>query len=674
MRTLKIALAGNPNCGKTTLFNTLTGANQHVGNWPGKTIEQKTGNFNFNGRKIELIDLPGTYSLTSFSEEEQITMDFLINEKPDITINIVDATNLERNLFLTFEVLEHISSVVILINMDKLAKEKGIIINPKSIESKLGVPVNVCDAKNKDECSGFMKKMIAYSAKKKRESNLKLNYGDELEEHLLKVEEIIKNDKISFQNYTPRLLSVKLLQNDKLISKEVLNLDNASNLKRELEKIKRHLRKIFGNDYDTVMSDKKHGLAAGVVKESLKRININRESRSDRLDKVLTNKYVGIPIFLLIIFIVFQMTFTFAKPFVGLIELCVSFFAKITSVWIASTQLPAWVGSLISDGIIGGVGSVIVFLPNIFIMFFLISLLEDFGYLARAAFIMDELMHKIGLHGKSFIPLILGFGCNVPAIMSTRSLDNKKDKLLTILIIPFMSCSARLPVYILFVGAFFIKYQGLILFSLYLLGILLAISSGLLFKKFFFKNETSDLILEIPPYRLPTLSGAVIHTWERGKQFIYKAGTLILSASIVVWFFSNLPLGVAYASEDSLIGQIGKFVAPILAPLGFGFWQAAVALIFGVVAKEVVVSTFATIYGVSEGNLTGVIHGMFTPLSAYAFMVMTLIYIPCVATITTIKTETGSWMIALMLAAYTLTLGWVFALIIYRGGLLLGFG
>ena len=371
-------------------------------------------------------------------------------------------------------------------------------------------------------------------------------------------------------------------------------------------------------------------------------------------------------------YLLFQLTFALAVPFVGLIDSLFSWLGINVSHILATINLPEWIPSLIVDGIIGGLGSVIVFLPNIFILFFIISILEDSGYLSRAAYIMDNIMHKIGLHGKSFIPMILGFGCNVPAIMATRSLDNKKDRILTILINPFMSCSARLPVYILFVAAFFTKNQGLVIFSLYLLGVGLAVLSGLLFKKLFFKGMSSELIMELPPYRLPTLKGAIIHTWERGKMFLYKAGTLIFSFVLAVWFLSNLPFGIEYASEQSFIGIIGKTLAPLLAPLGFGNWQTAVALLFGVAAKEVVISTFGTLYGMGEATLTTILPTIFTPLSAYAFMVLTLIYTPCIATIAVIKRETGSWKWALFSVSYSLILGWLMAFIVYQGGLLIG--
>jgi len=368
---------------------------------------------------------------------------------------------------------------------------------------------------------------------------------------------------------------------------------------------------------------------------------------------------MGIPIFLVIMYLMFQLTFTLAGPLAQLISGLFSFLQEKV---LAISINPQWLGSFISDGIIGGIGSIIVFLPNIFILFFIISILEDSGYMARAAFIMDYYMHKIGLHGKSFIPLVLGFGCNVPAVMATRSLGNKNDRILTTLINPYMSCSARLPIYILFAGVFFVKYQGLVIFSLYLLGIFIAIGSGWFFKKLFFKGLSSELIMELPPYRIPTITGALIHTWERGKEFIYKAGTYIFVFVILIWFFSSLPFGVAYASESSLIGIIGNWIAPLLEPLGFGNWQSAVALVFGIAAKEVVIGAFGTLLG---PNLQIALQNLFTPLSAYAFMAMTLIYSPCIATIAVMKRETGSWKWPTISIVYSLITAWIVAFLIF---------
>jgi len=436
---------------------------------------------------------------------------------------------------------------------------------------------------------------------------------------------------------------------------------------------KKYLEKIFGEDIDAAIADARYGFIAGLSKETVEKTEMQKQTASEQLDKLVLNRALGIPIFLFVMWLMFTITFEVGAPFVDIVSEMFGLLGETTSQWLAATNAPEWTASLISDGIIGGVGGVLIFIPNIFLLFLMIAFLEDSGYLARAAFIMDKVMHKIGLHGKSFIPMILGFGCNVPAIMATRTLESKKDRILTILINPLMSCSARLPVYALFVGAFFSQNRGLIIWSIYLVGIILAIIMGFIFKKVFFKGMSSPFVMELPPYRLPTATGLLIHTWERSKQFIKKAGTIILVAAIVIWFLASLPFGVEYGSKESLIGTIGSGVAPVFEPLGFGNWQSSVALIFGFVAKEVVVGTLGTLYGGEEG-LTSAIQQDFTPLSAYSFMLFTLIYIPCIATIATIKKETNSWKWTGFAVAYSIVLAWIVSFLFYQGGLILGFG
>ncbi|MCK4523702.1 ferrous iron transport protein B, partial [candidate division WOR-3 bacterium] len=445
------------------------------------------------------------------------------------------------------------------------------------------------------------------------------------------------------------------------------------NILEKTKEIQKHLNEVFGEDVDAAIADARYGFIAGLIKESVEKPKIDKIARSDYIDRVVTNRFLGIPIFLLIMYLMFQVTFTLAAPLMDLIDGFVGFLGEAVTGIITSIGGPEWLVSLFADGIIGGVGSVIIFLPNILLLFLIISFLEDSGYMARAAFIMDKVMHKIGLHGKSFIPMILGFGCNVPAIMATRTLENKKDRLLTILINPFMSCGARLPVYVLFVAAFFTRNQGLVIFSLYLLGIIIAIVMGLIFKKTLFKGLSSPFVMELPPYRFPTIKGTLIHMWERGKVFMIKAGTIIFSVVLLIWFLGSIPFGVEYASEQSAIGMIGKAISPIFQPLGFGTWQASVALIFGVLAKEVVVGTLGTLYGVAEEGLGAVLRTAFTPLTAYVFMVFTLLYVPCVAVLAAIKRETNSWRWMWFAASYLTVVAWVVSFIVYRGGLLLGF-
>jgi ferrous iron transport protein B len=667
----RIVLAGNPNCGKTTFFNTLTGSKQHVGNWPGKTVEKKSAILHSKNDDVEIIDLPGAYSLTSYSSEEEVTRDYLLYNNSTLVVDIVDATNIERNLFFALELIELGVNVFIVINMANLATKNGMEINFSRLEELLSVPVFVVDARDKKQVKSVFNKILDYSIDTSAKK-FSLNYGDELEEHITAIQNIFET-KIGIKknnSLNTRWLSVKLLENDLYVEKYTGQKKNGDLVLIEVNKIKLHLKKVFGENFQTIVTDKRFGFTSGITKEVVKRQNTKKTSFTDNVDKIVLNKYFSIPIFLLIIYIMFMLTFKLSTPFVDMLN---HIFSYISNLIPASTSI-SWLSSFIKNGVIGGIGSVLVFLPSILILFFLIAILEDSGYFARVAYVMDPLMHKIGLHGKSSISLILGFGCNVSAIMTTRSLDNKKDRIVTMLITPFMSCSARLPIYVLFVGAFFPKNQGVILFSLYVLGIIVAIISAYIFNKLFFRGEKSELLMELPSYRLPTLQGAVIHTWEKGKYFIYKAGTFILAFSLLIWFLSSFPLGVEYASENSFLGIIGKAISPIFAPLGFGSWQIATALLFGIVAKEVVISTLGAIYGVGSGSLSAILSSLFTPLSAYVFMVFTLLYFPCIATFAVIKKETNSWKWPIISVIYSLIIAWLLAFIIYSIGLFMGFG
>lgn len=670
---MTIALAGNPNVGKSTLFNALTGARQHVGNWPGKTVEKKEGNFKYKGQDIRVVDLPGTYSLTAYSIEEIIARNYIVKEKPDVVVHVVDAENIERNLYLAVQLIELGARVVVALNMVGLAEKQGIFIDEKKLSRLLGVPVKKIEANRNIGISHLLEAAIAESSKKRHVKPL-IHYGPELEEHIAKIEHEIRKKLALPKAYSPGWVALKLLERDKEVVKLVEGTKNGKDALSEVEKNRAHLKRVFGEDVDTAVADARYGFIEGAVKESVKRSLVDKLSFTERLDEIMLSRAFGIPIFLAVMWLLFTITFELGMPFVDLIEKFFSFLGENASLFIAGAGAPAWVSSLVSDGLIGGVGSILVFLPNIFLLFFLIALLEDSGYLARAAFLMDRVMHRIGLHGKSFIPMLLGFGCNVPAIMATRTLENKKDRILTILINPLMSCSARLPIYVLFTSAFFPENQGTIIFSLYVIGVVLAIIMGLVFKRLFFKGLSSPFVMELPPYRLPTMTSLVIHTWERGKQFIVRAGTIIFTVVVFVWFLANMPLGVEYASQESLLGQGGTIIAPVLAPLGFGNWQSAVALSFGFVAKEVVIGTLGTLYGTEKTGLANALKQNFTPLSAYSFMLVALIYIPCMATIATIKKETMSWKWTGLAVGYSLILAWVVAFVFYQGGLLLGFG
>jgi len=673
-KTVRVALAGNPNCGKTTLFNNLTGMRQHVGNWPGKTVEKKEGTFNYKGNKIDVIDLPGTYSLTAYSIEEIIARDYIVDEKPEVVVHVVDACNLERNLYLTVQLIELGANVIVALNMNKYAHKKGLKIHEKRLSQLLGVPVlkvEAVDETGKKQLVQFMLKAAQSPMKYKN----KVRYNREIEEHLTELENLIKESIKIDSNLTPKWIALKLLEKDKQVIEKIGKIENSRNVLRKTKEIHEHLNEVFGEDVDAAIADARYGFIAGLIMESVEKPKIDKITISDYIDRIVTNKFLGIPMFLLIMYLMFQITFTLAEPLMGLIDGFFGFLAEFITGMITSAGGPEWLVSLFADGIIGGVGSVIIFLPNILLLFLVISLLEDSGYMARAAFIMDKLMHKIGLHGKSFIPMILGFGCNVPAIMATRTLENKKDRILTILINPFMSCGARLPVYVLFVAAFFTSNQGLVIFSLYLLGIIVAILMGLILKKTLFKGFSSPFVMELPPYRIPTIKGTMIHMWERGRLFMIKAGTIIFIVVLLIWLLGSVPFGVEYASEQSVIGMIGKAISPIFKPLGFGgSWQASVSLIFGVLAKEVVVGTLGTLHGVAKEGLGAVLKTSFTPLTAYVFMVFTLLYVPCVATLATIKRETNSWRWMWFSTAYLMIVAWVVAFILYRIGLLLGLG
>ncbi len=678
-----VALVGNPNCGKTTVFNALTGSRQHVGNWPGKTVEKKEGNFDYMGYEIEVVDLPGTYSLTAYSLEELIARDYIVDEKPDIVVDIIDSTNLERNLYLATQLIELGTAVILAFNMTDLADKEGLRIDIKKISNFLKVPIIRITAskgigldKLKDAIVDTITNKNKISPKDKTPT---INYGTEVEEHLNEFTEVIDKNITLPKKYNSRWIALKLLENDEEVISLIKTIKNSEIALSEAKKIRKHLKNIFGEDIETIIADARYGFIHGIVKEAVEK-PIDRVSLSDQIDRVVTNRILGIPIFLGMMFLMFHMTFEVAAPLSDYVDGFIGFIGGQLVGLLESGNAPEWLISLIVDGVIAGVGSVLVFVPFIFMLFFIIAILEDSGYMARAAFVMDRVMHKIGLHGKSFIPMIIGFGCNVPAIMATRVLESKKDRILTILINPFMSCGARLPVYILFVAAFFPERGSMIVYSLYILGIIVAIIMGFILKKIFFKGLSSPFVMELPPYRLPTLRGTITHVWERGWLFIKKAGTVIFTTMIIIWLLAALPPGVEYGSEKSGVGMIGKAIAPVFSPLGFGDWKSSVSLFFGFVAKEVVVGSFGVLYAiedvespVGEETLIGELQNTFTPLSAYAFLVFVLLYAPCMVAIAVIKREIG-WKWAAFTAIYTTAVAWVAAFIVYQGGMLLGFG
>lgn len=661
---ITVALAGNPNVGKTSVFNNLTGARQHVGNWPGVTVEKKEGSLIAEGRQVQIVDLPGIYGLGAYSEDEIIARDYILSRAADVVVNVVDASNLERNLYLTLQLVEAGANVVMALNVIDEAQARGINIDAGKLSKVLGVPVIPTVAPKKRG----MQELITTAIRSAGEDGkaAKVTYGEEVEKELAKLESLITGRQVPKLNHPPRWLALKLLEGDDVVKGW---FQNDAAVMDQVGQSSARLEEITGQDAESLIVEGRYGFIAGVVKGTVtrKRTTEERLTVSDKIDRVVTHRVLGIPIFLAAMWAVFQFTFTLGGPLIGYVEVFFEWLGGLAGARIGNELL----ASLVVDGVIGGLGSILVFIPPIFLLFLAISLLEDSGYMARGAYIMDRIMHSLGLHGKSFIPLLVGFGCSVPAVMATRTLENKRDRMITLLIAPLMSCAARLPVYVLFVGVFFTARQGLVIFSLYMLGVVLAILMGFLFKTFLFKGEQSPFVMELPPYRIPTLKGTLIHVWERGYSFIRKAGTIIFGVVVLIWLLSNLPWGAPV--EQTIIGRLGSFMAPIYSPCGFGTWEAAVALFFGILAKEVVVGTLGIVYGVGEEGLGAVLAQYFTPLSAYAFMAMTLLYIPCVATIGAIRREAG-WGWTAFAIGYTLALGWVVAVIIYQGGRLLGLG
>ena len=624
MANLKIGLAGNPNVGKTTLFNNLTGLNQHVGNWPGKTVEKAEGHYNYNNNRVDVIDLPGNYALSAHSIEEIVSRDFIVDEDSDVIVNIIDASNLERNLYLTVQMMELGANLVVALNMNKFAQDKGYTIDAKKLSDLLGVPVVEIEANSKIGKDQLLK-TIEEAAKNPVNTVNRLSYGPELFDHLNELQTAIEEDK-NLSDVPSRWIAIKLLEDDEIILDRIEDSSKRNNILNTTEKVKKHFKDIYNESSEEVIANARYAYIEGLLKEVLTKPATEKKTLTDKIDSIVTNRLLGFPIFLIIMYLMFQITFTVAAPFQDMIDEGFGILGEMVATSLGDGMLT----SFIVDGIIGGVGGVLVFLPQIILLFLIISFLEDSGYLARAAFVMDKVMHSlVGLHGKAFIPMILGFGCGIPGIMATRTMENEKDRLITMLIVPFMSCTARMPVYLLLVGAFFAAAdQTNVIFSLYVLGIVVAIIVAFILRKTLFDDMDAPFVMELPDYKLPTLRGILMHTAEKSWGFVRKAGTIILAAAIIVWILSSFPAGVEYGSQESAIGMIGTAVAPVFAPLGFGSWQPAVALIFGLVAKEVVVGTFSSLFGVAEegAGIAAAMHGIFTPLTAYAYVVAFIVY------------------------------------------------
>ncbi len=717
-RPVTIAVAGNPNAGKSTLINAIAGARLHVGNWPGVTVEKKDASFNHRGRPVTLVDLPGTYSLSPYSQEEVIARDYLIRGRPDVIINVVDATNLERNLYLTLQLLELEIPLVLALNVYDEAMDKGLRIDVASLSSLLGVPVVPTVATKKKGTDDLVDAAVELAETPAGIGREPVQYDGGIEEAIGRTLGGLEADASETLEGLPRRwLAIKLIEGDELALMEAGIGASAP----FLQSATRRLKASRGEDLESLMADARYGKAAGLTRETLQKPKRRKQETTEKIDAVVLNRYAGIPVFLIAMWLVFKLTFDISSPFTDWIDGAMNGpLKRQAAAALDALGAPGWTVSLLTEGVVAGVGFVLAFVPAIFAMMFFITFLEGSGYMARAAFVMDRAMHAIGLHGKSFIPMLLGFGCNVPAIYATRTLENPRDRILTALLIPMTSCGARLPVYVVFTGAFFADSAGTVLWSLYTLGIALAVVMGLIFKRTLFRGDAPLFIMELPPYRLPSLRSLLIHTWEKGKHFLVKAGTYILAVSILVWFLLNLPWGVA-DKKDSWLGKTGQAVAPALAPLGFGTWEASASLIGGVIAKEIVVGTMAEVYaakddgdteeapslsedlrevGVSlldaardaavnvvstfgiaslsgeedEGNagLKQVIVKVFTPLSACAFMVFVLLYMPCVVVAIAMRQEFGTWKWFGVAFAYQMVLAWGAACVVYQGGRMIG--
>lgn len=729
---INVALVGNPNCGKTTLFNFAAGGHEHVGNYSGVTVESKEGHFEFQGYTFTLVDLPGTYSLSAYSPEEKYVREYIFEKMPDVIVNVVDSTNLERNLYLTTQLIDMNVRTIVALNMYDEFEQSGDKLDYKKLGKLLGIPFVPTVAKKKigiDELfrtaiklyegsevidsEGFLIPIIKEDSlvddyhhqieihhqhnKAPHISNLEgrhkvhetarhihINHGSEIEKSIQRLKVPI-GQNISLRDlYSTRFLSIKLLEKDaevEQILEKMPNKDEIFNLRNEeVKRIKTELKE----NAESAITDAKYGFIAGALKETLiDGKKKNKHKRTSKIDAIVTHKYWGYPIFLLFIFTMFQSTFTLGQYPKDWIGAGVNWLGNL----IQNNMADGSLRDLLVHGVIGGVGGVIVFLPNILILYFFISLMEDTGYMARAAFIMDKIMHKMGLHGKSFIPLIMGFGCNVPAILASRTIENRNSRMITILINPLMSCSARLPVYLLLAGAFFPSHAGLVLFGIYATGIALAVIIARLFKRFLFSKKETPFVMELPPYRVPTMKSMVNHTWEKGEQYLKKMGTIILLGSIIVWFLGYFPRPEnvekltapqqMVQQENSYIGQIGHFIEPAIAPLGFD-WKIGVSLLSGVAAKEIVVSTLSVLYtGSSDSKVSSLTQRLrtevkpngtssFTPVIALGMMLFVLIYFPCLATIVAIKNETHSWGWALFAAGYSMVLAWLMAFGVFQ--------
>lgn len=719
---IRVALVGNPNCGKTSLFNIASGSHEHVGNYSGVTVDAKEGRFEYKGYKFVLVDLPGTYSLSAYSPEELYVRKNLIDNVPDVVINVVDASNIERNLYLTAQVIDMNLRVVMALNMYDELKDKGDELDIKQLGYLLGMPV--CPTVSRDgtgipELFDTVIKIYTQSDPKLAR-HIHINHGAELEKSIDRIKLLLQKNQSLRDKYSTRYLAIKYLEDDKDIEKIIDTLPNRDEIISARVIEEQRIIDLLHTNTESAIVDAKYAFIQGALAETYKphQDATPRKTVTDKIDAIVTNKWMAFPIFIAVLYLIFQTTFAVGDYPMQWIDWFVGKFGDFVATFMAD----GWLKDLVVDGIISGVGSVLVFLPNILILYFFISLMEDSGYMSRAAFIVDKLMHKIGLHGKSFIPMVMGFGCNVPAIMATRAIESRKSRMITIAIIPFMSCAGRLPIFVLLAGAFFPHNAALVLLGIYLLGIVLAILSAIVLSKFV-KDDDLPFVMELPPYRIPTAKAIWRHTWEKGQQYLQKMATTILLCSVIIWFLGYFPKNkelmatqeeyatlaqtpagrlsanadevdvnaanatkkelmtridslYAYQQENSYIGQLGRMVSPALDPLGFN-WKMDVGLLTGIAAKELVVSTLGVMYSegakVSEGHdmsedtqLQSALVNDVTPAAALSFMVFILLYFPCVATFVAIKNETGKWRWAVACCAYTMAVAWIMSFIVYR--------
>lgn len=691
---IRVALVGNPNCGKTSLFNIASGSHEHVGNYSGVTVDAKEGYFEYGGYHFTLVDLPGTYSLSAYSPEELYVRKNLIESMPDVVLNVVDASNLERNLYLTTQVIDMNLQVVMALNMFDELEERGDKLDIKQLGYLLGIPICPTVSRSGEGIDKLFDTIIRVYERHDDSlaRHIHINHGTEIEESISAIKALIQKNASIRDKYSTRYLAIKVLENDKDIRKVVDSLPNGDEIIAAKVVESKRIEGLLHTPPESAIVDAKYAFIQGALAETFQPRPEAREKKTvtDRIDAVVTNKWMAFPIFILLLFVIFQATFSLGQYPMDWIDW---FVGKVGGLF-AMVMKEGWLKDLVVNGIIAGVGSVLVFLPNILILYFFISLMEDSGYMARAAFIVDKLMHKIGLHGKSFIPMVMGFGCNVPAIMATRTIESRKSRLITIAIIPFMSCAGRLPIFVLLCGAFFAGKAALVLLGIYLLGIVLAILSALVFGKFV-KDDDLPFVMELPPYRVPTARAIGRHTWEKGKQYLQKMATTILLASIIIWCLGYFPRheDPVQQQENSYIGMIGKAVEPVMKPMDFD-WRMDVGLLTGVAAKELIVSSLGVMYSQEEvadepvpskteeaavDNLpdssgdtllqTALVRSVSKP-SAIAYMIFVLLYFPCIATFTAIKNETGKWSWAIAICAYTIVIAWILSFLGYHIALL----